>query len=636
MKTTPFKRALITLVLLVSLFTTKATNYYWIGPNGGAWQTLTNWTTVSGATVTPGVLPGSTDDVFFDAVNAPSFNTAGAKGPTFTGSSACRNLSINFPATLSTQFNLPINTRMDVWGNVTINIPGLFNVASGLYFQLAANGNTNTINLGAGTNAFGNTIFDNSFGGTFNVLGVYTNGNTTTFATNNVGPIVTVNFTTGKAALGNVTYNAKAVVNYNLGFKKTSSNAYNTFILAGAVVTTLANSDFAYLTVSGTLNANNITLTGSNIQGGNALPTATLSIVNSTVILQNSEAAAGSTQGGTWNYGTSVTANLGFLNATNSQLIFPNGAGVWTLSNGLLNAYGFEPYTNTFNVVKITDIPSEKFAVPSTIYQYGSQIPTIDSLIIDAEMYHVNNSTLNISSLFQVKPGHTYEAGITTNSTWAINMAPTATTSIVGTCDSAIVFNYLCLSFQAGSLANLNADYLVLKNSRVLSGGPANAGSNSVKTAGSTTTGWTLSGTGLPTPRTLYYIGTATDSLSATTLGKWWDKNNWSTNATASPSNPIGGPQCPPTFMDSVVFPAGSYVYCNRDKQYTKSMLWQGAGTIYGANYQELEIWGSLELSASMLNHFYGTVWFKTYETYPTITTRGKAFGAGYFLMVQI
>ena len=42
-----------------------ADNYYWVGGSGN-WTDINHWRTTSGGTSTPSVIPGPTDNVFFD------------------------------------------------------------------------------------------------------------------------------------------------------------------------------------------------------------------------------------------------------------------------------------------------------------------------------------------------------------------------------------------------------------------------------------------------------------------------------------------------------------------------------------------------------------------------------------------
>lgn len=91
---------------------TYAANYYWIG-GSGSWTSLLSWSTTSGGGINPSVLPGPTDDVFFDS---NSFSFPGQL-VSITGRVTCRNISF-----LGVGSNVPIvnGGSIEVFGNVEL------------------------------------------------------------------------------------------------------------------------------------------------------------------------------------------------------------------------------------------------------------------------------------------------------------------------------------------------------------------------------------------------------------------------------------------------------------------------------------------------------------------------------------
>ncbi|MBL7745285.1 MAG: T9SS type A sorting domain-containing protein [Chitinophagaceae bacterium] len=83
------KRIVTSLFLFLFLSSQASENsFYWIGGTGN-WNDLNHWVTESGGPVHPVVLPGSADDVFFDA---NSFNETG-QVVTLTAGAICRNMN---------------------------------------------------------------------------------------------------------------------------------------------------------------------------------------------------------------------------------------------------------------------------------------------------------------------------------------------------------------------------------------------------------------------------------------------------------------------------------------------------------------------------------------------------------------
>lgn len=83
------KRVFYILILLcVACSPSIAADYYWVGGSGN-WNELNHWSTTSGGSVHPAILPDSTDNVFFD-VN--SFD-AGGQRVSLSGSAICSQMN---------------------------------------------------------------------------------------------------------------------------------------------------------------------------------------------------------------------------------------------------------------------------------------------------------------------------------------------------------------------------------------------------------------------------------------------------------------------------------------------------------------------------------------------------------------
>ena len=54
------------IICLFALIQTKAADFYWVGGSGN-WSDISHWRTTSGGATYPSVVPGSSDNVYFDA-----------------------------------------------------------------------------------------------------------------------------------------------------------------------------------------------------------------------------------------------------------------------------------------------------------------------------------------------------------------------------------------------------------------------------------------------------------------------------------------------------------------------------------------------------------------------------------------
>lgn len=124
------------------------------------------------------------------------------------------------------------------------------------------------------------------------------------------------------------------------------------------------------------------------------------------------------------------------------------------------------------------------------------------------------------------------------------------------------------------------------------------------------------------------------NSLSWYNSLNWCDVTGnptWNTDPQVAPYNPgYCGSVCPPTEIDSVIFPNNSYVYTDESTMYCEGMNWLGTGRLIGNANQDMEVWASLYLSPQMLNNFGGTFRFRSNRTYVcNITTSNKLFMYG-------
>lgn len=142
----------IFLFIIFFLFSVKgfAANYYWVGGSGN-WSDINHWRTVSGGTSLPSVVPGPTDNVFFDsnsgfttASKSISVNVAAnCHNITFSGSTVApdlngSNLELNIYGSSEWQTGMTVSIGSIYYRNTntpkTIKSNGVINV-SDVYFE---------------------------------------------------------------------------------------------------------------------------------------------------------------------------------------------------------------------------------------------------------------------------------------------------------------------------------------------------------------------------------------------------------------------------------------------------------------------------------------------------------------------
>lgn len=115
---------LLSLFFSLAAFSANAANYYWVGGSGN-WGALNHWATSSGGSTYYATVPGSADNVIFDANSG------------FGASNALKTVTINVPAlagnfTINGAVNAPIiagagSISLNIYGNMFLQTGVLFN-----------------------------------------------------------------------------------------------------------------------------------------------------------------------------------------------------------------------------------------------------------------------------------------------------------------------------------------------------------------------------------------------------------------------------------------------------------------------------------------------------------------------------
>ncbi|KIA94125.1 hypothetical protein OC25_11090, partial [Pedobacter kyungheensis] len=128
------KKLLLLSFLMLIMSSVFAADYYWVG-GAGNWTDLSHWASTSGGVANRSIIPGTGDDVYFDANSGLANNTL-VTLPT-TGHAYCRNMSWNGVTTNAIfrntgSFQLQINGNLELAATVryaimTINFTGSSN-----------------------------------------------------------------------------------------------------------------------------------------------------------------------------------------------------------------------------------------------------------------------------------------------------------------------------------------------------------------------------------------------------------------------------------------------------------------------------------------------------------------------------
>ena len=402
-----------------------------------------------------------------------------------------------------------------------------------------------------------------------------------------------------------------------------------------------SNSDLGYFVISKNSTAYPGSPTVCELNGGSNLMHNCCSSIDAGAVLSVGSAS------NIINYWSSMTIN-GKLNLKNATINFPYNT--YIISSGdiisqssILNLYASD---GGDSYVIVNDTLNEVHVYENrTLLMYGQTY--YKKLILEDGSNFMSNSgannknTIITGGTFEMKPGSTFQStngyNISTGSASAgfPNLKFESGTKFIasGTCNKRI--NIQRSEFVLDATTTYTTTNLIITSNRIVgAGAPYNSGTNSSVLGLSY--GWAPS---LPSGNTFYWqYPIATTSLVVTdtaTYGNWHDVTNWSNTIGASPNTPMATVGCIPSLHDSVVFPNNSYVKIKEMQATCKSMTWLGTGVIAGTSdttvigtygVKKLNIYGSLSFSSAMKNLYFGDVYFKAWQSYPTIKSSGKEF----------
>ncbi len=110
------KKTLLIWFLVLFAFQLHAADYYWVG-GAGSWTDLNHWASTSGGVANKSIVPGTGDDVYFDANSGLANNTL-ITLPT-SGHALCRNMSWN-GVTTAAIFRNTGSFQLQVYGNLEL------------------------------------------------------------------------------------------------------------------------------------------------------------------------------------------------------------------------------------------------------------------------------------------------------------------------------------------------------------------------------------------------------------------------------------------------------------------------------------------------------------------------------------
>ena len=169
------------IICLFALIQTKAADFYWVGGSGN-WSDISHWRTTSGGATYPSVVPGSSDNVYFDANSG--FTTT-SKTVTLNVTGNCHNITFAGSSVAPTLTESGLQTLniygSSVWqsGMPAINISYIYYRNTGEAKTITSNGvktgnrdvyleETNSISL---SDAFSVELFLYHQAGTFRTNG---------------------------------------------------------------------------------------------------------------------------------------------------------------------------------------------------------------------------------------------------------------------------------------------------------------------------------------------------------------------------------------------------------------------------------------------------------------------------------
>ena len=110
------KKTLLIWLFVLFAFQLHAADYYWVG-GAGSWTDLNHWASTSGGIANKSIVPGTGDDVYFDANSGLANNTL-ITLPT-SGHALCRNMSWNGVTTVAI-FRNTGSFQLQVYGNLEL------------------------------------------------------------------------------------------------------------------------------------------------------------------------------------------------------------------------------------------------------------------------------------------------------------------------------------------------------------------------------------------------------------------------------------------------------------------------------------------------------------------------------------
>jgi gliding motility-associated-like protein len=305
-------------------------------------------------------------------------------------------------------------------------------------------------------------------------------------------------------------------------------------------------------------------------------------------------------------------------------------------------------YISVFPIRTTSQVPSRKSVFTSNVVSLnmrslhvfsnefikGGSNDVFDSVLI----YKGNSYLTSIATSFSISPTgyfklypgtyiqHQYSPSTSVTSA-SVTIPASAKFVANGRCDSTIRFREVFFNFLSAT-PTATCNNLIIDHSRTSVVAGLNAGVNSYKIPGTTTTGWSFGA--IPAARILRWTGTTTPP-NTDSYARWHNSSSWQ-NVTTGIT-----PECPPTIYDSVIFPNNSYVRIDNPMSVCKGMNWQGTGVFYDSAtvvgggpfgpsntgvpivydaVRNLEIYGTTTLTKpNQLNwNFKGRVYFRAWQ----------------------
>ncbi|RYD57597.1 MAG: choice-of-anchor D domain-containing protein [Sphingobacteriales bacterium] len=683
----PLLRWTLSLAIVCLGSVANAADYYWKGGTG-QWTDLTHWATTSGGSVSPTIVPTPLDNVIFDGNSFPSNGgTVTISFQSFCNNFTVTS-GVGSGVTFNFNNGLLISGALSSapTGTLTWNQTTLLQVANGIslskvnYNMAASNSNVTvaagnlTLSNGAHWNYTSNaTVALSGAGATIVMDGTarYTQNN----GTLNIGGSMTVpsgatfnsqcsknfvgNFVMQAGALGTIggTWNIQ-----NGSFKLDPAANITIGGMAVYLNTTAANN---YEIETGGRDVKRIELNGTNFNAEYKLVDNFNATGDGLFIYANKFKSNGKDIRCARFY--SWTSGVLSIDLTGTDTVFAD--------------YEFRIYPSTNTtfigspVIKMTSanhmtfIPGSKIMGDVIINNTNTgdaqihlqYMATVRDMIINGNgrqylrMYdngtyrnfifnHTNtavnstgaqtmdvygNNTITGSFIYNaasanMKPTWNFQGSNTINvlnwnndiSYWRLGGNTTQTITdlkpMTGTCARPIFIQSMNTGIQgriSQATGSVVADWVLLQDSRAM-GGAAFTATNAIDLGNNT--GWTI------TPisaQTFYWIGGT---------GNWNDPAHWSLSSGGAAGCAV------PTRIDSVVFDTASFTATNQfctinQNAECKNMIWRNIKTGAGINgSSQIDIYGSLELSATMNYNHGGYILFQSTTAGNTIRTNGK------------